>query len=125
MAKRKNIVHPDHFKVRGRESQGGDVLADVNRQQFAESKVREKRNDPRDGAQDTTLPPPPSEAVGEGRQTSSKVGKQSSAKKMESTRHNAGPIPATSAVAGAFGNSGGEETPQESPEAEETPGEEE
>jgi hypothetical protein len=118
MAKRKNIVRPDHFKVRGREPQGGEVLQEANRQQYAEAKVREKRNDPRTGAQDLVVPPR-SEAIGEGRQTSGKTGKQSSAKKMESTRHNAGPIPATSAVAGAFGKSGeetGEETAEETGE---------
>ena len=103
MSKHKNNINPDHYKVRGREPQGGEVLRGINRQQFAEAKVREKRNDPRDGAQDLQMPAGEEQAMVAGRQTSVKMGKQSSAKKMEGSRHNAGPIPKSGKVPGAFG----------------------
>jgi hypothetical protein len=106
-----NNVKPDHFKTAGREPQGRDVVHDVQRQQFAESKVREKRDDPGTGHQDVAAPPSPDT---EGRQgVSSKKGKRSSAKKMQSTRHNLDSIPATSKTPGASGEEGDDTTPKE------------
>ncbi len=166
MSKHKSLVNPDHYKLRGRDPQAGNVLQDLNRQRYAEARarekretrpapqppaaqpedeeaaaerppaaarpqaeeaaaeprsgrvsesaVREKRNDPRDAQQDLGI----EDEAGEGRHTSAKTGKQSSAKKMESTRHNAAPIPATSPVPGAFGRRGEEEPPEEEPPGE-------
>lgn len=111
MSKHKNQNNPDHYKLKGGEPQGGGVLREVNRQQFAEAKVREKRNDPRDGAQDLEMPPE-EQAMAAGRQTSVKMGKQSSAKKMEGSRYNAGPIPKSGHVPGAFGHEPHEQAEQ-------------
>ncbi len=159
MSKHKSLVNPDYFKLRGREPQAGDVIPQLNRQQYAEvrarekraeirpaprgggaqpvgeektgvsqgaaavmarekapgeeahvtavapSTVHEKRTDPHDAAQDLEVE---DELITEGRQTSVKMGKRSSARKMARARHKAGPIPATSPVPGAFGRSGKE-----------------
>ncbi|MEX2262056.1 MAG: hypothetical protein WD696_08890 [Bryobacteraceae bacterium] len=94
MGKKSNF-NQDYFKIAGRELPGKDVPQEVQKQQFAEIKAREKRESVR------------AKAEGEGtqmsEQTSTKTGKQSSAKKDASTRHGEEPQPATSPVDGAFG----------------------
>lgn len=97
-----NNVKPDHFKTAGREPQGQDVVHEVERQQYAETKVREKRNDPRTAG--TDLPEPGSEDIENRQGVSGKIGKRSSAKKMESTRHNFETIPAATKAPGASGS---------------------
>ena len=57
----------------------------------ATADVNEKRQDPRTG------------------DAANKIGKQSSAQKADSSRHNFGPIPATGQKAGAFGKESKEE----------------
>ncbi|MEO7653617.1 MAG: hypothetical protein ABIZ80_24425 [Bryobacteraceae bacterium] len=42
MSKHKSNVNPDHYKTAGREPIGRDVIQEVQRQDFAESKAREK-----------------------------------------------------------------------------------
>jgi len=111
MSKFKNNVNPDHYKTDGSEPQGQDVVHEVQRQQFAEAKVHEKREDPLTGHQDVNAPASPDT---QGRQgVSSKKGKRSSAKKMESTRHNFDTIPAATKTPGASGKEGENSTPKE------------
>ena len=50
MSKHKNNVNPDHYKTRGSEPQGRDVVHEVERAQYAEAAAREKRKDPKDGS---------------------------------------------------------------------------
>ena len=45
MSKHKSNVNPDHYKTAGREPIGRDVNQEVQRQEFAESKAAEKRNE--------------------------------------------------------------------------------
>jgi hypothetical protein len=84
-----NNVKPDHFKTAGREPQGRDVAHQVERQQYAEARIREKRNDLRDGHLDLAGP---RALAGDtaGYHLSGKAGKRSSAQKLESTRPKAG-----------------------------------
>lgn len=56
MSKHKNNVNPDHYKTRGREPQGRDVVHEVERAQYAEATAREKWNDPKDGKEGTSEP---------------------------------------------------------------------
>ncbi len=98
---KKNNVTPDHFKTAGREPQGQDVVHEVQRQKYADTKVLEKRRDPLTAADDVASPPSPDT---EGRQgVSSKKGKRSTAKKMDAARDNFDTTPAASPAAGAFG----------------------
>lgn len=74
MSKHKSNVNPDHFKTAGRETQGKDVVHEVQRQQYGEAKAREKRNQPRTAERDLTASPA---EEGEGRPgVSDKKGKQ-------------------------------------------------
>ncbi len=98
---KKSNVNPDHFKTAGREPQGQDVVHEVQRQQYAEAKVREKRRDPLTAEQDLVAPPSPDTGGRQG--VSSKKGKRSTAQKMDSARNNFDTAPAASPVAGAFG----------------------
>lgn len=52
-----NNVNPDHYKTAGREPQGQDVAHEVQRQEFAEIKAKEKRRKPRPAAQAPVKPP--------------------------------------------------------------------
>ncbi len=111
---KKSNVNPDHFKTAGREPQGQDVVHEVQRQQYAEAKIREKRTDPGTAANDVSAQP--SDDAGGRQGVSSKKGKQSSAQKMDSTRHNFDTVPAAQPVAGAFGKrppESGDETKEE------------
>lgn len=110
MSKHKNKINPDYYKVKGREPGGQDVIHEVNRQQFGAAMAREKREGPRHAAAEASAPEE-TEAVAENAQTSVKMGMKSSAKKMQRSRHNLGPIPATSEVAGAFGRTGEDKEP--------------
>ncbi|HWQ54344.1 MAG TPA: hypothetical protein VN442_11705 [Bryobacteraceae bacterium] len=111
MSKHKNKINPDYYKVRGGEPGGQDVIHEINRQQYGAAMAREKREDTRDAAAEVSTPED-TEAVAENAQTSVKMGMKSSAKKMQRRRHNLGPIPATSEVAGAFGRTGEEKEPE-------------
>jgi len=99
MSKKSN-VNPDHSKTAGGEPQGQDPVR-VERQPFAEAKIREKRGDPLTAERDLAAPPSPDTAGRQG--VSSKKGKRSNAQKMDSARNNFGTTPAASPVAGAFG----------------------
>ncbi len=55
MSKHKNNVNPDHYKTRGRDPQGRDVVHQVERAQYAEAAAREKRNHSED-TKDDSLP---------------------------------------------------------------------
>src|SRR5688572_10424946 len=108
MSKHKSNVNPDHYKTAGREAQGRDLDHDAERQAYAQSVVKEKRQDPRDAVEDLERPPRQTQKI----QTSGKVGKRSSSQKMAAARHNAGPIPAARPAPGAFGRSGRKQQPQ-------------
>jgi len=127
-----NNVNPDHYKVRGRERQGEDVIHEVERrearrlQQGAHTQENvgiSNRMSPdeetRDAAKhpplDTNAPPPRDAAgrVGEeplegdtARQTSIKAGSRSMAQKEAGTRHPDDPAPPSRKVSGAFGREG-------------------
>jgi hypothetical protein len=78
------------------------------RERFSNTTIIDKRNDPRDTEQDVDAEPVEQD---EGAQTGGKSGKQSSAKRMESTRHNLAPHPASGKVGGASGAEPEEEGP--------------
>ena len=40
---KKNNVNPDHYKTRGRERQGEDILQEVHKQQYAQAQKRENQ----------------------------------------------------------------------------------
>ena len=42
---KQNNVNPDHYKTRGRERPGKDVVTDVLKQNYSEAKSREARRD--------------------------------------------------------------------------------
>lgn len=97
---RKSNVHPDHYKVAGRERQGEDILQEEHKQRYRqyEASLRMKRRGP--------LEPPPVETPPEEPETtqvSSKKGKRSSAQKESATRHAYEPAPAAKRTAGAHG----------------------
>ena len=52
-----NNVNPGHYKTAGREPQGQGVAHEVQRQEFAEIKAKEKRRKPRVAAQAPAKPP--------------------------------------------------------------------
>ena len=125
----KSNVNPNHYKVAGRERQGEDILQTRHKRRHALSLAR-GRSTPHTRTERPALipgPPPrgaaPVRAVrtakkgantaarkrkvvkttSTNKQASDKRGKRSTAQKRASTRHDFGPIPATSPVAGAFG----------------------
>jgi len=63
MSKNHNNVNPDHYKTEGREPQGQAVAHEVERQQYAETLAREKRQGEHNHAKNAV--PVPSEE-GEG-----------------------------------------------------------
>jgi hypothetical protein len=88
----KNNVNPDHYKTRGRERQGEDVIQEVNRQTFAEERAGHHRA-PTERDDTGAMPP----------QTSRKSGVASTSQKEAGARHGAEPEPASNKVPGAFG----------------------
>ncbi len=44
MSKRKSNVNPDHYKAAGREPIGQDVVQEVQRRQYAQTKAKEKKD---------------------------------------------------------------------------------
>jgi hypothetical protein len=42
---KKNNVNPNHYKVRGRDRQGEDILQEVHQQEYAQAQVKGKRKD--------------------------------------------------------------------------------
>jgi hypothetical protein len=85
-------VNPDHYKTRGRERQGEDIVQEVHRQNFAEQR-REARRQSRAQQQPGDVPT----------QTSRKSGVASTSQKRDNTRHGESPEPAANKVPGAFG----------------------
>ncbi|MCC6589341.1 MAG: hypothetical protein IT168_21765 [Bryobacterales bacterium] len=113
MSKYKNNINPDYYKTRGREPQGRDVVHQVERAQYAEAAVREKRNDPKDGKEDA-LPPEDISDKLEGGQGSNKMGLRSSSQKAEEVSHKFASAPHTHPTPGAFG--GRPDQPDEEPD---------
>lgn len=126
----KSNVNPNHYKVAGRERQGEDILQTRHKRRHALSLAR-GRSAPHTRTERPALipgPPPRGAApvraevrtakkgantaarkrkvvkkTSTNKQASDKRGKRSTAQKRASSRHDFGPIPATSPVAGAFG----------------------
>lgn len=126
----KSNVNPNHYKVAGRERQGEDILQTRHKRTHALSQVR-ARSTPHSRVERPALipgPPPGGAAplraavrtakkganttarkktvakkTSTNKQGSDKRGKRSTAQKRASSRHDFGPVPATSPVAGAFG----------------------
>ena len=61
MSKHKSNVNPDYYKTAGREPMGRDVVQEVHRQEYAQAKAQEKRNEAHAGAR-APVPPAASEA---------------------------------------------------------------
>ena len=127
----KSDINPNHYKVAGRERQGEDIMQTRHKQKHAQSLVRSPSTPHTTRAERPALSPGPPPrgaapvraAVGTAKkgantaakkknvvkkastnkQGSDKRGKRSTAQKRASSRHDFGPIPATSPVAGAFG----------------------
>jgi hypothetical protein len=130
MATSKSNVNPNHYKVAGRERQGEDILQTRHKQKHAKNLVRGRSTAHTRGERPALIPGPPPRGAAPVRaavrtakkgantaakkrnvvkkastntQGSDKRGKRSTAQKRASSRHDLGPIPATSPVAGAFG----------------------
>jgi hypothetical protein len=56
MSKHKSNVNPDYYKTAGREPMGRDVVQEVHRQEYAQAKALEKRNEAHAGARDPNPP---------------------------------------------------------------------
>ncbi|MBI2835163.1 MAG: hypothetical protein HYX76_12130 [Acidobacteria bacterium] len=81
----KNNVNPDHYRVKGRERQGENLLHEEHRHRLADTRARTRWD---------------------AQQTSRKAGVASTSEKGSSTRHPFEPAPATKPVPGAFGKEG-------------------
>jgi hypothetical protein len=130
MATSKSNVNPNHYKSAGRERQGEDILQTRHKQKHAQSLVRGRFTPHTRAERPALIPGPPPRGAAPVRaavrtaktgantsakkrnvvkkastnkQGSDKRGKRSTAQKRASSRHDFGPIPATSPVAGAFG----------------------
>ena len=130
MATSKSNVNPNHYKGAGRERQGEDILQTRHKQKHAQSRVRGRFTAHSRAERPALIPGPPPRGAAPVRaavrtakkgtntaakkknvvkkastnkQGSDKRGKRSTAQKRASSRHDFGPIPATSPVAGAFG----------------------
>ena len=126
----KSNVNPNHYKVAGRERQGEDILQTRHKRRHALSLVRGRSTPHTRTERPALVPGPPprgaapvrpavraakkaanaaarkrnaAKKTSTSKQGSDKRGKRSTAQKRASSRHDFGPIPATSPVAGAFG----------------------
>jgi hypothetical protein len=43
---KKNNVNPDHYKTRGRERQGEDIVQEVHKQQYAQAQKKGNQKEP-------------------------------------------------------------------------------
>jgi hypothetical protein len=126
----KSNVNPNHYKVAGRERQGEDIVQTRHKRKHALSLVRDRSTPHTRTERPALIPGPPprgaapvraavrtakkgantaarkrnvAKKTSTNKQGSDKRGKRSTAQKRASSRHDFGPIPATSPVAGAFG----------------------